>query len=113
MDYERPDLRRVTWVGNSKTKLKGRYIVSITTKEWVLDTVAKLPNPEMGELKQYLEYLIWKSQRPKGKGQPTQVLEAINKSHDVTMEDALALLESIKEGKTPIRFDPPFDEIVR
>ena len=84
--------------------------MSATTKEWVLDTVAKLPNSEMGELKQYLEYLIWKSQKPKGKGQPKQVLEAINKSHGVTMEDALALLESIKEGKTPIRFDSPFDE---
>ena len=84
--------------------------MSATTKEWVLDTVAKLPNSEMGELKQYLEYLIWKSQEPKEKGQPKQVLEAINKSHGVTMEDVLALLESIKEGKTPIRFDSPFDE---
>ena len=81
--------------------------MSATTKEWVLDTVAKLPNLEMGELKQYLEYLIWKSQKPKGKGQPKQVLEAINKSHDVTMEDALALLESIKEGKLPYNLIPP------
>lgn len=86
--------------------------MSATTKEWVLDTVAKLPNPEMGELKRYLEYLIWKSHKSKGKGQPKQILEAINKSHDVAMEDALALLESIKEGKTPIRFDSPFDGIV-
>ena len=84
--------------------------MSATTREWVLETVAALPNPEMGELKQYLEYLIWKSQKPKRKGQPKQVLAAINKSHDVTMEDALALLQSIKEGEIPMRFDSPFDK---
>ena len=85
--------------------------MSVTTREWVLETVAKLPNPEIGELKQYLEYLIWKSQKPKRKGQPKQVLEAINKSHDVTMEDVLALLQSIKEGEIPMRFDSPFDKL--
>lgn len=82
----------------------------MTTREWVLETIEKLPNPEMGELKRYLEYLIWKSQKPKRKGQPKQVLEAINRSHDVRMEDALALLQSIKEGEIPMRFDSPFDE---
>ena len=85
--------------------------MSVTTKEWVLETVAKLPTPERGELKQYLEYLIWKSQKPKRTGQPKQVLEAINKSHDVTMEDACALLQSIKEGEIPMRFDSPFDKL--
>lgn len=84
--------------------------MSMTTREWVLETIEKLPNPEMGELKRYLEYLIWKSQKPKQKGQPKQVLEAINRSHDVTMEDALALLQSIKEGEIPMRFDSPFDK---
>lgn len=84
--------------------------MSVTTRERVLETVAKLPTPEIGELKQYLEYLIWKSQKPKRKGQPKQILEAINRSHDVTMEDALALLQSIKEGEIPMRFDSPFDQ---
>ncbi len=84
--------------------------MSVTTRKWVLETVAKLPDPEMGELKRYLEYLIWKSQELKRKGQPKQVLEAINRSHDVTMEDALALLQSIKEGEIPMRFDSPFDK---
>ena len=82
----------------------------MTTREWVLETIAKLPSPEIGELRQYLEYLIWKSQKPKRKGKPKQILEAINRSHDVTMEDALALLQSIKEGEIPLRFDPPFDK---
>ena len=75
--------------------------MSMTTREWILETVAKLPTPEMRELKQYLEYLIWKSQRPKRKGQPKQILEATNRSDDVTMEDAIALLQSIKEGEIP------------
>lgn len=70
-----------------------------TTRQWVLDTVAKLPDREMRELKEYLEYLVWKSKKLRRKGQPKRILEAINKSHDVTMEDAEALLQSIKEGE--------------
>ena len=70
-----------------------------TTREWVIDTVAELPDREMKELKEYLEYLVWKSQKLRRKGQPKRILEAINKSHDVTMEDALALLQSIEEGE--------------
>ena len=90
--------------------------MSVTTKKWVLDTVEKLSTSEIEELKRYLEYLVWKSQmptrslgnqqdlsKPERKGQPRQILEAINKSHDVTMQDAEALLNSIKEGETPNR----------
>ena len=39
-----------------------------------------------------------------------RILEAIDKSHDVTMEDAEALLKVIKENQMPVRFDSPFDE---
>ena len=74
-----------------------------TTRQWVLDTVAKLPDREMRELKGYLEYLVWKSPKLRRKGQPKRILEAINQSHDVTMEDALALLQSIKEGEILMR----------
>ena len=90
--------------------------MSVTTKKWVLNTVEKLSASEIEELKRYLEYLVWKSQmptrslgnrqdlsKPEWKGQPRQILEAINKSHDVTMQDAEALLHSIKEGETPNR----------
>ena len=93
------------------------------TKEWVLDTVEKLSVSEIVELKRYLEYLVWKSQFPTRRfdvppdspkseptGQPTHVLAAINKSHEVSREDAEALLHSIKEGEIPIRFDSDFDE---
>lgn len=72
-----------------------------------------------------MEYLIWKSETPtesledpqdssklKRKGQPRRILAAINKSHDMTPEDAEALLNAIKEGEIPMRFDAPFDEPV-
>ena len=95
--------------------------MSVARKKWVLNTVEKLSAAEIEELKGYLEYLVWKSQTPtenlgnsqdlsklERKGQPRHILEAINKSHDVTMEDAEALLQSIKEGEIPIRFDSDF-----
>ena len=97
--------------------------MSVTTKKWILNTVEKLSTAEIEELKRYLEYLVWKSEIPieslgnpqdssklKRKGQPGRILEAINKSHDMTPEDAEALLNAIKEGEIPMRFDSPFDE---
>ena len=97
--------------------------MSVATKKWVLNTVEKLSAAEIEELKCYLEYLLWKSEIPtesfrnpqdssklKRKGQPRQILAAISKSHDVTPEDAEALLASIKEGEIPMRFDSVFDE---
>ena len=97
--------------------------MSVTTKEWVFNTVEKLSDSEIEELKRYLEYLIWKSEIPtenlrnlqdssklKRKGQPKRILAAINKSHDMTPEDAKALLNAIKEGEIPMRFDSVFDE---
>ena len=97
--------------------------MSVTTKKWVLNTVEKLSAAEIEELKRYLEYLVWKSKIPTEsfgnsqdlfqlhrRGQPRQILAAINKSHDVTLEDAEALLDSIKEGEIPMRFDSVFDE---
>lgn len=83
--------------------------MSVTGKKWVLDTVEKLSDSEIEELKRYLEYLVWKSEipterlgtsqdspKPEPTGQPSQVLAAINRSHQVSIEDAEALLQSIK-----------------
>lgn len=97
--------------------------MSVTTKKWILNTVERLSASEIEELKCYLEYLIWKSEilteslgnpqnssRLKQKGQPSRILAAINKSHHVTPEDATTLLNTIKEGEIPIRFDSVFDE---
>jgi hypothetical protein len=73
--------------------------VSVTTKKWVLNTVERLSDSEIKELKRYLEYLVWKSEipteglgspenppKPEPTGQPSQILAAINKSHHVTPE---------------------------
>ncbi len=97
--------------------------MSVTTRNWVLDTVKKLPHDEIEKLKSYLESLICKSQQsaegvrisqnlsdsgPKGK--PKQILQALNQSHEVSIEDAEVLLQSIKEGEIPIRFETIFDK---
>ena len=99
--------------------------MSVTTKKWIFNTLERLSTSELEELKRYLEYLIWKSEIPtrslgdpqdssklKRKGQPKRILAAINRSHDVTAEDAEALLNAIKEGEIPMRFDSAFDKSV-
>ena len=97
--------------------------MSVRTKNWVLKTVEKLSAAEIEELRRYLEYLVWKSEtptehlgtsqdspKPEPTGQPSQVLAAINRSDQVSIEDAEALLQSIKDGEIPMRFDSAFDE---
>lgn len=97
--------------------------MSVRTKDWVLKTVEKLSAAEIEELRCYLEYLVWKSEvpterlgtpqdlpKPEPTGRPSQVLAAINRSHHVSIEDAEALLQSIKDGEIPIRFNSAFDE---
>ena len=37
-----------------------------------------------------------------------RIIAAIEKSYDVTVEDAEALLQVIKENQMPVRFDSPF-----
>ena len=37
-----------------------------------------------------------------------RIIEAVEKSHDVTLEDAEILLQVIKENQMPVRFDSPF-----
>ena len=99
--------------------------MSVTTKEWVLKTVEKLSASEIEELRRYLEYLVWKSEIPTERlgipqdspkleptGRPSHVLAAINRSDQVSIEDAEALLQSIKDGEIPMRFDSVFGKSV-
>ena len=37
-----------------------------------------------------------------------RIIEAVEKSHDFTLEDAEALLQVIKKNQMPVRFDSPF-----
>ena len=97
--------------------------MSGTGKKWIIDAVEKLSAAEIEELKRYLEYLVWKSEipterfgtlqdspKPEPTGQPSHVLAAINRSDQVSIEDAEALLQSIKDGEMPMRFDSVFVE---
>ena len=85
--------------------------MSVMTKKWILSTVEKLSASEIEELRRYVEYLVWRSgipterlgapqdlSKPEPIGQPSQVLAAINRSHQVSIEDAEALLNAIKDG---------------
>ena len=98
--------------------------MSVATKNWVLKTVEELSAAEIEELKGYLEYLVWKSEIPTGRlgtpqdsskpeptGQPSHVLASISRSHQVSIEDAEALLQSIRDGEIPMRFDSVFVEL--
>jgi primase-polymerase (primpol)-like protein len=86
-----------------------------TTREWIHQTIAQLPEEDAEQLKHYLQFLTWKSKTQKpapksGAQNPIalRVISAIEKSDEVTMEDAEALLQSIKEGEIPMRFSSPF-----
>jgi len=47
--------------------------------------------------------------KPTGKNPMAQrIIEAVEKSQDVTLEDAEILLQVIKENQMPVRFDSPF-----
>ena len=85
------------------------------TREWIHKTVDQLPDRETEQLKDYLEFLTWKSKRQKSEPKQTgknpmaqRIIEAVEKSHEVTIEDAEALLQVIKENQMPVRFDSPF-----
>ena len=86
------------------------------TRKWIHETVDKLPDREAGQLKDYLESLTWKSKKQESEPKQTgknpmaqRIIEAVEKSHDVTMEDAEALLKVIKENQMSVRFDSPFE----
>lgn len=100
----------------SSSKMQKEDIVTDNVKRRVIDTFEKLSPREVEELQNYLKYLIWKSQSTttdyiikqdsqisESSGRPKQIIAAINKSHDVSLENAHALIKSIKEGDSPIR----------
>ena len=88
--------------------------MSVERKKWLQDTIEKLSDSDIEKLQKYVESLSVKSplskkdirnpesiQKSNPAGKPKQILTAINKSHQVTKEDADALLQSIKEGEIP------------
>jgi hypothetical protein len=83
-----------------------------TTRQWVLDTVLQLSDRELEQLRDYLEFLTWKSkqQKPQGSLVAKDIIKAMEQPPHVTHEDVEALLQAIDEGKQPIRFESPFGE---
>ena len=97
--------------------------MSVETKKWLHDTIEKLSDADIEKLQKYIECLSVKSillrkeisntegiSNPAPSGKPQKILAAIDKSHQVTKEDADALLQSIREGERPMRFDSIFDK---
>jgi len=89
-----------------------------TTREWIHKTVDKLKDREAEQLKDYLEFLAWKSKQQKSEPQKTRknpiaqkIVEAMKEPPHLIEDDIQALLQVIDEGKQPIRFESPFDGI--
>jgi hypothetical protein len=87
-----------------------------TTREWIHKTVDELPDRETEQLKDYLEFLTWKSKQQESEPKQTgknpivqRIVKAMEKPPHLTHEDLEALRQSIKEGKMPLRFDSPFE----
>ena len=110
----------VAYVSGLQRRRKNRVSYN---KKVGLNTVEKLSALEIEELKRYLDTSSGNqkfqlkglrdpedSPKPEPTGQPSQVLAAINRSDQMSIEDAEALLQSIKDGKKPMRFDSVFDE---
>ena len=61
------------------------------------------------ELARDLEIAKGLEAQPTGKNPMAQrIIEAVEQSYDVTMEEAEAWLQVIKENQMPVRFDSPF-----
>ena len=90
-----------------------------TTKEWIHQTVDQLPQKDAEQLKDYLEFLTWKSKQQKSEPKTAgknpiamKIVEAMKEPPHLTEDDIAALLQAIEEGKQPIRFESPFEGIV-
>ena len=88
-----------------------------TTKEWIIQTVSQLSEKDAEQLKDYLEFLTWKSKQQKPVLENTRknpiaqrIIKAMEKPPHLTHEDVEALRQSIKEGKMPVKFDSLFEQ---
>ena len=76
------------------------YLTYLQGKEGGAATHASANDPEITESL---------GAKPTSKNPIAQrIIEAVEKSHDVTLEDAEVLLQVIKVNQMPVRFDSPF-----
>ncbi len=84
-----------------------------TTREWIIKTVRKLPEKDIEPLKDYLEFLVWKSKSTLKKPEKTQaqrIIEVMEQPPHLSHEDVEALRQAIEEGKMPVKYDSPFEQ---
>jgi hypothetical protein len=81
--------------------------MSIMTREWLFDSVSQLPNREIEQLREYLEFLVWKT-KPTETSLAQKIIQTMEQSTEVTIEDAHSLLTAIKEGQKSVQFESPF-----
>lgn len=80
----------------------------------VADIITKLTDKDLVLLKEYGEYLLWRSQQAssttEGRNPIAQrILEFMKQPPKLSQEDVEALMQSIEEGKIPVRYDSPFE----
>ena len=83
--------------------------IQAATVGWVVDTVSLLPSRERKQLRDYLNFLVWKTRQHEPESLAQKIIKAVEHSNEVTMDDALALLKTIEEGKKVMQFDSPFE----
>ncbi|MDE0299986.1 MAG: hypothetical protein OXN17_15230 [Candidatus Poribacteria bacterium] len=85
-----------------------------STKEWIIQTVVQLAEPEAKQLKDYLEFLTWKSRKkPKPEnGQnliAQRLIEAMESPPHLSHKDVEVFRQSIEEGKMPVNSTSPLE----
>ncbi len=99
-DLQQQAVELIKQLSTEKLKAGIDYLNYLQDKEAWKATHELTDNPESAE---NLE-----SKRTNKNPIAQRIIEAVEKSHDVTLEDAEVLLQVIKENQMPVRFDSPF-----
>lgn len=83
--------------------------MSITTKEWIHKTVDQLKDRETEQLKDYLEFLTWKSKQQKPEPKQTgknpiaqRIIKAMKEPPHLTEEDAVDAVPKLIQKLNPM-----------
>ena len=81
----------------------------LTTQEEIF----RLPLKEMEQLKEYLDFLIWKAkaQEKEGNHIAQEIISTLKASNELTIDDAYALLKTIKESEKSLPCKSPLDKM--
>ena len=99
-DLQRRAIELIKQLSTEKLKAGVDYLTYLQDKEAWNATHKLASDPEIST-----------SLEPKSTGKnpiAQRIIEAVEKSQDVTLEDAEILLQIIKENQIPVRFNSPF-----